>query len=669
MRSVRAFFPLAALSLAITASAQETISPWRIERNIKAVKDSTLRFKPQIVDTFVERERESSENLPPPIEIRPSAEGNTLPLGGIGDFTRGSRQSLFPGIGATGWTPPDPHIGVGPSQIVQIVNSSVAFFDKATGAKSFQQPINGAGGFFGGLGTTDFVFDPKALYDPVSQRFFIMALELKDDANNKISKVVVAVSDDNNPAGTWYKYRVEAKLTVGADQYWMDYPSYAFNKDGLAINGNMFAMSGSSGWGGIQFIVLPKAPLLTGAPATAFSLRDAGGASGQVAQTRDANVNVIYASSVASTTSFKIYALQNLTGTPTLATTTATVPSFTPLQRDAISTNGRTLWTVDSRLFSVIYRAGKLYISHHVSVSGSDNRNAARWYEFATNNWPASGAPALIQAGSVPGSAGQDTFFPAINVNRAGDISLLFGRSSSSITADMMYAARKKTDPLGVMGTPVVLQSSTNPNYGGPGSNRWGDYFSVQVDPVDDLKFWGVGMVGNDQGNWQTYIQSWTVTSGVGIAYPPISIAPYIGDYVSGALPDVLASDDLYYVMNAVFERGLGQAAGAEAAFQLDQPASNLVSLAIKAEGNAVIKATGMLWLKNWNTGQFEFIKSFPFKSGDVSATAVAGGDLTRFVSPSGEVRAVFRAHVPSKGPVAFPFKIDLIQLQIEWSS
>jgi hypothetical protein len=37
-------------------------------------------------------------------------------------------------------------------------------------------------------------------------------------------------------------------------------------------------------------------------------------------------------------------------------------------------------------------------------------------------------------------------------------------------------------------------------------SGRWGDYYQMTVDPVDDCTFWFVGMY-RPSGGWQTRIQ------------------------------------------------------------------------------------------------------------------------------------------------------------------
>src|SRR5204863_50704 len=80
---------------------------------------------------------------------------------------------------------------------------AIGFFAK-DGTLQFQQAIEGAAGFWGSLGTSNFVFDPETLYDPLSGRFFAMASE--GNAPGAKSYILIAISDDSDPNGTWYKY-------------------------------------------------------------------------------------------------------------------------------------------------------------------------------------------------------------------------------------------------------------------------------------------------------------------------------------------------------------------------------------------------------------------------------------------------------------------------------
>ena len=65
---------------------------------------------------------------------------------------------------------------------------------------------------------------------------------------------------------------------------------------------------------------------------------------------------------------------------------------------------------------------------------------------------------------------------------------------------------RTASDPAGTMGTPeVVVESETGAD------GRWGDYFDLTVDPVDDTTFWYIGEWASS-GGWQTWIGSFIIT-------------------------------------------------------------------------------------------------------------------------------------------------------------
>jgi hypothetical protein len=143
-------------------------------------------------------------------------------------------------------------------------------------------------------------------------------------------------------------------------------------------------------------------------------------------------------------------------------------------------------------------------------------------------------------SGEVAGATGIHHHMPAVNKNAVGDVSMLFTRSSTSITADMMYTGRFATDPAGTMGTPVLLESSAGNNYG---SGRWGDYFDVDVDPVDDITFWGIAMGVAGNNSWRTSIFSWTITA-PGTAFAPASMTLERGILFAGNVASLADSDD-----------------------------------------------------------------------------------------------------------------------------
>ncbi|MGI8922428.1 MAG: hypothetical protein ACR2HJ_00050 [Fimbriimonadales bacterium] len=485
---------LAFSCLFVSSSAQEAQGKPVRTQSFDVSRLDTRAFSPQIDDAYVFHAKRP-EN---PIEIPETPfTHNDLPVGQIRDVVRTQMGPLFPAIGATGWTPADPDLAVGQSHIVATVNSSVAFFTKA-GVSQFQQTSEN---FFAGMGAGTFQFDPKCFYDRVHNRFVFIFLEQADTP--RTSKILMAVSDDGDPNGTWYRYRLESKLVIGTSEYWLDYPGFGYNKDAFVICGNMFGFT--TGFAGVYFLVIPSAAVLSGGSATVNYMRDSSGASAQVAEMIDAVETKVFAISRNGSSAVKVYALTNVGGTPSWQSAGVTVPTNSAPTIDAASTSGRTLDSLDGRIFNANWRGGKLMATHTIQ-SGSFLR--ARWYEINTNSWPTSGSPSLSMSGDVAAGSAHH-HMPAINRNSVGAVSMIFTRSSSTITADIMSAGRAAGDPAGTMGTPVLLEGSAGNNYT---QGRWGDYFGCDVDPVDDKTFWGIGMGVASTNNWRTSIFSWTIS-------------------------------------------------------------------------------------------------------------------------------------------------------------
>ena len=202
----------------------------------------------------------------------------------------------------------------------------------------------------------------------------------------------------------------------------------------------------------------------------------------------------------------RLYAIENAGTAPTLTFTTVAVPPYQTPSGGVPSTGGTTVDPLDGRIFNCVLRNSHLVAAHCIQ---SGSMLVSRWYDVNMANWPTSGSPSLNQSGEV-GSDSVNYFSPAINMNAAGDIGMIFSGASTTVTADTLVAGRMSDDPIGQMGQPATLQNSDGSGYG---EWRWGDYFACNVDPVDDHTFWGISMDVAASGDWRTQIFSWVVTS------------------------------------------------------------------------------------------------------------------------------------------------------------
>jgi hypothetical protein len=513
-----------ALLMAFSATWAQLVAPPPQEAQIPRVEEypafpiDTYGFDKQIDTTFKRRDREP-ENPILPEWLRAVIPPNNMPVGQASLATVPKPRAKFPAINATGWVPPDPTLAVGPNHVIGTVNSSIAFFDK-TGNIQLQQTFET---MFSGMGAGSFLFDPRCFYDRLTQRYFVTVIE-QDDAS-QTSKVLIGVSDDSDPNGTWFRYRLDSKFTNNGSSFWLDYPGFGYNKDAVVVTGNLFGFAG--GFAGVYFLLMPKTPMLSGQTVTVSYLRDSNAFTYQMAEIWDPTETRLFGASDFNSATAKLCVVTSPTSNPQLATQFVSVPSFSYPSQEAPSPSNRSLDPSDGRYLSCGYRDGRLVTCQTVDRT-NDTTNRVRWTEFDVSTWP---SPTLRQSGEIaPTVAGEHFFMPAVAQNGAGDIAALFSRSSSSIVADIMVTTRRFGDPLGAMGVPTLLQSSAGSTYGSGGSNRWGDYVSVVVDPIDDRTFWGIGMAGQN-GNWRTHIFSWALESA---ALKSVTVSP---SSVTGGLP------------------------------------------------------------------------------------------------------------------------------------
>jgi hypothetical protein len=149
----------------------------------------------------------------------------------------------FPGVGFTGFIPPDVAGAVGPFQVVQPVNGRISIFNKNG---SFVSTAT-TGAFFAGLGTpaTDFTFDPRAIWDEYINRFVILETTRNDAAPR--SNLLVAVSKTNDATAGWNLFAFNARLNGGSDtNNWCDYPQLGYDAQAFYFTCNMFSTGGGS---------------------------------------------------------------------------------------------------------------------------------------------------------------------------------------------------------------------------------------------------------------------------------------------------------------------------------------------------------------------------------------------------------------------------------------
>ncbi len=129
--------------------------------------------------------------------------------------------------------------------------------------------------------------------------------------------------------------------------------------------------------------------------------------------------------------------------------------------------------------------------------------SGVRWFELrrvGAGNWT------LHQEGTYgPGDTSTHHLLGTLAMDKFGNIGMGYNvtkTTSPTVFASLRYTGRTAAAPLGVMS---LAETTVAAGAAVETSGRWGDYYQMTVDPVDDCTFWFVGMY-RPAGSWQTRI-------------------------------------------------------------------------------------------------------------------------------------------------------------------
>jgi hypothetical protein len=415
--------------------------------------------------------------------------------------------------------PPDPIAAVGPEHVVSVVNSSIEWYSK-TGLLQTSWSLEYD--FFADLLPQSRPFDPKVIYDQYEDRFVVIALVrvFADEPDSDISRILVAVSDDGDPNGTWYLHSIDSKLVINSVMGWADYPGLAIDEEAVYITANIFDFVpnifgsfdflasrlwilekgiGSGGLydGGAASVALYD-PSTEAGLSQAFTLQPAhvfgpGGVPGGVGTFL---VNSGWVDGI-SRDYLSVIRVDDPPGSPSFSNQFIFLDDITlgyGLPDAPQAGTGTAIETNDGRVLHAVWRNNSLWAVSTVNPpSGPDAGQAtAHWYQINTstlNNL------SLTQQGNIGGeeiAPDTHTFFPAIAVDALGNVGIGFSASAPTIFPGAYFTGRKSSDPWGSMRPAKTLAAGVDwyiRRFGGT-RNRWGDYSGMSVNPTDDRTFW-----------------------------------------------------------------------------------------------------------------------------------------------------------------------------------
>jgi hypothetical protein len=369
---------------------------------------------------------------------------------------------------------------------------------------------------FGGGCETNNDGDPTVHYDEAADRWVLTQFSVTTTPYLQC----VAVSVTADATGQYYRYAFTqpnfndyAKMSVWPDAYYFTYNMFS---------GNTFL--------GARACAVDRSKMLAGAAAVQVCFQQDASVASLLPSDLDGSTpppagapNFLLSAGTSSLNLFKFHV-----DFVTPSNSTFTGPTAIPVAASSPACGGGvcipqlgTTQQLDSLGGFLMYRLPYRNFGDHEALVANEsvvagNRVGVRWYEVRN---PGS-TPALYQQGTfAPDSSYR--WMGSIGMDHVGNIALGYSVSSSSMHPSIAFTGRAPTDPLNNLRAESTIQTGGGSQTGA--LDRWGDYSSMAIDPVDDCTFWYTNQYLRSSGsfNWSTRIANFKFDS----CTPDFSIA------------------------------------------------------------------------------------------------------------------------------------------------
>ena len=468
--------------------------------------------------------------------------------GPVANFEGLSNQDNFNVFGFR-VNPPDPVGDVGPNHYVEMINLVFGVFDKA--GNKLLGPVD-TGTLWAGFpieDCTDPSGDPIVLYDQTVDRWILTQFTTRglDDPSLPFYNCV-AISQTGDPTGAYFRYAFITQADPDGGFFFPDYPKYGVWRDTYVMTTRDF---GSVDGYGISVYGLEKNKMVDGNPnarAVQFFLDSdvvpinligdgllPPDLDGKQKPREDAKIPVVgtqddggpYGATFDALNIWEFDVKWRSTPTASLVLKsqlpTAPFDSIfpcAPTSRDCLPQPGITnpaqfldiLSYRQRPTWRLAYRNNKDFeaLVTTQSVEAMPGVAGMRWYELRR----VGDAYSIFQQGTYAPADGVHRWMGSVAQDKNGGMALGYSVvNATTVFPGIRYTGRLAGDPLGqlTLGEGTIIdgsgvQRTTN--------SRWGDYTSMNVDPVDDCTFWYVNEYYTAAGQassvagWQTRIAS-----------------------------------------------------------------------------------------------------------------------------------------------------------------
>jgi len=417
----------------------------------------------------------------------------------------------FQGISMTNFIPPDPVIAAGPDHIIACVNSIFRIYDKEGNILKTIPADN-----WWAPAWPDENGDPQVIYDHYAGRWVLVWMQVNSGAQTAGN--LIAYSDDDNPLGDWYMYRLDTKMhgTVPSNT-WGDYPKVGFDEEALYIMTAHYAFAGEYEYNKIRIINKQELYSSNAGPleyTDIWDIRKPGeGQGGPALNCIHPGISYtpgngawfywargIYGGDPVSADFYAVYKITDPLTSPGLKGKVLPVQTYTSPPLANQLGGGLGLETIGWITRAPVIRDGFLYASHDIQSTIDTNYSSIKYLKVELSS-------VSISEQVEYGSVGYFYLFPALTIDQDHNIAITFSRSADTEYVGAYYTTKYANDPTGfVPSQPMVEgQGHYEVTYGGS-INRWGDYFGIFLDPENFYDVWMFTEYAASTDYWSTWI-------------------------------------------------------------------------------------------------------------------------------------------------------------------
>lgn len=373
---------------------------------------------------------------------------------------------------------------MGPNHILETVNGAFAIFDKQGRVLRVPASARDVWQGFSGVCATDDSGDPVAMYDHLADRWVMMQMSRQVVAGS--GHQCVAVSRSGDPLGTWARYEFPFP---GPPDY---------GKIGLWRDTYLFSTSGTDPYQS-YVCALDRAAMLEGSAATQQCFAAPANepqpfpvdVDGEKLPPLGVDPWFISSPVHGDLGIFRLHVdWRNPSASALSARLSLPVADWNPALDALAVTQRGTSQGLTAGTGILRHRLAYRNFGDHEAIVTGHTVDAGggiiglRWYEIRPDG---SGALHLFQQGTFAPDA-THRHVPSMAMDRVGNLAIGYSASSSSVYPSIRYAGRLASDPLGelTLGEGSLFEGQYSQTW----SYSWGDYSSLQIDPVDDCTFW-----------------------------------------------------------------------------------------------------------------------------------------------------------------------------------